>query len=405
MKAIDLVVAGLISNAAREAFAFSIAPFAPTSLRNVLQSSTSEWSVTDDWDDLSQENPRNSALTSNEIFHQDLAWKAAVQLEQQQSAKRPSISAEDQALQTTISQIMSDELEANDPIKDHIDYFEEELGREISLLVRCNESPEEMLTREGRMMPSALSLKEKNDPTQLVLWIENADNHGSMVDETRGIISMSWKMTPFFQKAVQDIFYQHASEQVMDCTAVASWMRQSLQDEQIGPHDGRVRSTISLHGTYGKGYLTLDNFYQLYLTAVVGTSPFLDADASYPYQTLERRQPSIQAVWRDIRNHGILSPNEVDFQQKFMEFRKTLDIHVNPDSEMMMDECEITDEVIQVSQTTDKEGKSSYELVELAQDRQSPIWMNDGNFGTSHFSKYGQSWSHYCSLTLFSSFH
>jgi hypothetical protein len=271
MKTIDLVVAGLISNAAQEAFAFSIAPFAPSSsrLRNVLQSSTSEWSVTDDWDNLSKENPRNSALTSNEIYCQDLAWKAAVQLEQQQSAKRPGISAEDQALQTTISQIMSDsdELETTEYVDDHSDYFEEELGREISLLVRCNESPDEMLTREGRLMPSALSSKEKDDPAQLVLWIENGDNNESIVDGTMGTSSMNWKMTAFFQKAVEDIFHQHAKEQVMDCTAVASWMRQSLHDEQIGPHDGRVRSTISLHGTYGKGYLTLENFRQLYLAA------------------------------------------------------------------------------------------------------------------------------------------
>ncbi|GAX24325.1 hypothetical protein FisN_4Lh440 [Fistulifera solaris] len=383
MKSIELVVAGLMSNAAQEAVAFSIAPFARSSydLRNVLQSSTSEWSVTDNWEDLSQENLRNSALTSNDIFHQDLAWKAAVQLEQQQSAK--SISAEeDQALQTTISQIMSDhdELEAYESINHHVDYFEEELGREISLLVRCNESPEEMLTREGRLMPSALSLKEKNDPAQLVVWIENGDNHDSMANGTKGTTSTNWKMTSFFQKAVEDIFFQHATEQVMDCTAVASWMRKSLQDEQIGPHDGRVRSTISLHGTYGKGFLTLDNFCQLYLAAVVGTSPFLDKDNSHPYQTLERRQSSIQAVWRDIRKHGIMSPNEEEFQQKFMEFRNTLDLHVDSDSEMIMDECEITDEVIHVSQTTDKEGRSSYELVELAQDRQSPLWMNDGNF-------------------------
>jgi hypothetical protein len=68
-----------------------------------------------------------------------------------------------------------------------------------------------------------------------------------------------------------------------------------------------------------------------------------------------------------------------------MEFRKTLDINVDPNSEMIMDECEITDEVIQISQTTDKEGKSSYELVELAPDRQSPLWMNDGNFGTFYY--------------------
>ena len=387
MTASIFILVGVIFAAAKQGNAFSVASSSPSSslLQRVLQSSTSEWSVTDDWDNMSKEDPRNSALDSSAIFHQDLAWKAAFQMEQhQRHAERPAVSAEDRALQATITNILSneeDEEGAVDTLNDHIDYFEEELGREISLLVRCNESPEEMLAREGRSMPSALSLKERNDPAQLVQWISD---DRSDEEKTKGTPTVNWKMTPFFQNAVESMFQQYAREQVMDNTAVASWMRQSLKDEQLGPHDGRVRSTISLHGTYGKGCLTLENFCQLYLSAVVGTSTVTEAEKSNPFQALDRRQSSIQAVWRDIRNHGFLSPNEKEFQRRFLEFRKTLDIHVDHDSEMIMNECEITDEVIQVSTTTDKEGKSSYELVELTQDRKSPLYMNEGHFGKSH---------------------
>lgn len=388
MKSSISLLAGVIFAATKQGNAFSVGSSSSPLMGTVLGSSTSEWSVTDDWNDLSRDNPRNSAPDSNEIYHQDLAWKAAVQLEQQQRpANEPSISAEEEFLQQTIRQILSED-DTVDNTNDPFDYFEEELGREISLLVRCNESPEEMLTREGRAMPSALSPQERNDPMQLVQWIGNQN----CTEDTTGTCKMNWKMTDFFQNAVENIFQQHANnEGVMDKAAVASWMRQSLQDKQVdgkrflGPHDGRVRSTISLHGTYGKGYLTLENFQQLYLTAVVGTNSIPKEEISDPFQALKSRQSSIQAVWRDLRNHGILSPKESEFQRKLEEIRNTLDIHVDPDSEMILNECEITDEVIQVSKTTDKEGKSSYELVALAQDHKSPLWMNDGSFGK--FSK------------------
>ena len=57
----------------------------------------------------------------------------------------------------------------------------------------------------------------------------------------------------------------------------------------------------------------------------------------------------------------------------------------SPGGLLFMDECEILDDAeFTASTTTDKQGKSSYERVELLQDGV-PIWMKDGEFGTSCF--------------------
>jgi hypothetical protein len=343
-----------------------------------------KWSVTDDWNGLSGENPRNTAPDSREIFNQDMAWRSAVEMQKQHDStddSKPVVtpSKDDVWLQDAISQIVLEDDSDSDVNNDDslsTDDFVESIGNEIAMLVRCNESPQDLLIQQGRAL-APLSTEERNDPAQLVVFVDD-DN--------------SWQATPFFQQAVATMFHKHSvddhdhDEQVLDAPAVASWMTKSLNGKKVvGPHDHRVTSTISLHGTFLKGYLTLGNFQDLYLKAVVGEISPTDGAVS-SFRALRRRATPIQAVWRDIRNNGILSPKEQErnILQEEINAKGELQISALPDDmavDMIMDECEILEETFEVSQGTDREGTSSHELVELARDHKTPIWVRDGEFG------------------------
>jgi hypothetical protein len=338
-----------------------------------------KWSVTDDWNSFSGENPRNTAPDSRDIFNQDMAWRAAFDMQKQYATDEKPVtpSKDDVWLQDAISQIVLEDDSDDDDDSLSTDDYVESIGNEIAMLVRCNESPQDLLIQQGRAL-APLSTEERNDPAQLVVFVDD-----------------SWQATPFFEQAVATMFHEHCisssiydgEQQVMDAPAVASWMTKSLNGEKVvGPHDRRVTSTISLHGTFRKGYLTMENFQDLYLKVVVGEISPTDGAAS-SFRPLRRRAAHIQAVWRDIWNHGILSPKEQERKklQEEINAKGELQISALPDDtavDMIMDECEILEETFEVSHGTDREGTSSHELVELAGDHQTPIWVRDGEFGT-----------------------
>lgn len=301
----------------------------------------SSWSVTDDWNGLSEaENSQSNSLFGNLI--------------QQVDSVDTNPSAEDQWLHQTIDAIQqvhrsddSIEMGPNDLSLS----FEDDMDNEIAMLVRCNQSPQSFLVQEGKTLPP-LTDEEKFHPSQLV---------ERFVDQ--------WVPTRFLERSVATVFETHATPlgtaevKIMGPKAVASWFQQCTQPTQaIGPHDQRVMNVLAAFSEYGTGYLTKDDMKRLYLKAIVA-----DESSSY-HDLIQRRSETIKAVWRDFRNHGIVPPCEAER----MELQKDL-MRSQPRSFQgtLMDECELAFE---------KQERSSHEMVELAYDNKTPLYINDGDF-------------------------
>jgi ferredoxin len=285
-----------------------------------------------------------------------------------------------------------------------------------------------MLIGLGRSIPE-LTHGQLNDVSQLV--------HKQDSDEVS-----EWVATIFLKEAVHTMFEQHATTltkingsietyKVFDAKAIASWMSTSLRPSAthksvyskyidttestiIGPHDRRIIETIAKYGTYGCNYLTEDELVKLYVTTIVGTTksnkntPTIDSVEVL--QTVQNQE--IVNVWRDIRNHNIISP--VELQHKIDLAQLYDDIGVSPpsqsssptlvssssattDSSTMLDECELIYENDieihhhQTSRTSDKQGRSSHELVQVITGTTSndenqrvatpiPLYIKDGTF-------------------------
>jgi len=321
----------------------------------------SSWSIADDWESLSAENPHNQ--DSADRFNQRQVQLAAAQMQEPQEPP----SKEAQWLNDAIRQIFqTQEAPAAEPELDE-ESFLDSMGNEIAMLVRCNQSPEDMLIQAGRALPP-LTDQERNDVSQLVSYQKE-----------------HFQATPFLKSAVSTMFQRHAlpllGKKVMDSAAVASWMRQSLgsDNKTVGPHDPRVAQTLSKYSAYGTGYLEESDLERLYLSTVVGDAKTV--------KELSRRQHEIEAVWRDIRSHGIQSPAEVEREKllhKIQEKYVAAAVEASPNT--LLDECEIVDDTIGTTWTKDDQGewqrtgRSSHELVELAFDKKTPLYMKDGDF-------------------------
>ena len=382
-----------------------------------------EWSIADDWNELSAENPLNSAPNSQDIFNQNIGQKATQSiLPDNHGEQMEEWSAEDRWVHDIIDQFQNPI--STSPLYDtgsskEDDFltknknFEEHMGDEIAMLVRCNESPEDMLVRAGRAVPE-LPEEQKMDASQLVIWRDSLGSH------EEGF----WEATPFLHQAVKTIFHLHAAddnqeEVTMDAKAVSRWMTQSLGDEldsyteragkdmtsfrqtktiKIGPHDSRVLKVISKYGTYGTGKINLQSFQQVYLDALTHMDTGMELKGSV--ETLHLRNGDhIRQVWRDFKNHGIVGPNE----QKWKEAHTQLEAQygslqeqtrkfLEKGSDIFMDECEILDYNYnppptpeQVAEGYDAKNhkyirKSSHEQVALAPDNQTPLYMEEGSF-------------------------
>ena len=292
--------------------------------------------------------------------------------------------------------------------------FLDDAGKEIALLVRCNESPESLLIEEGRAL-KPLTDDERYDPSQLI--IRNTNQQDQYVT------------TSFFDQTTSQIFYLYAQPKkispqlevaVMDAEAISNWMSVCL-NESVGKHDKRIQAIISRYGTYKSGYLESFQFHQLYLDAVLTGLSNIDqtekrpkwmtktqyGGSKSPFHRLNFKQPDLTSVWRDFKAHGIISPIEKQYHEKEKEIREKFSISSLQHSssvDQIMDECEILDWGSSSGNTANVEGKkkqssniknddidsdssSSYKLVELCTDKKTPKRLRDGSFGRSiHFS-------------------
>jgi ferredoxin len=343
-----------------------------------LPVSTRSWSVEDDWTRLSDAD--NAAPDSDEIYNQDIARKVAQEMDGDQRKELYKLSKEDEFIAEAVGTVHHHgwyiEPSPGDPALYDTSTeevtkmsFEDELGKEIAMLVRCNQFPEELLIGEGRAL-APLSQELLNDSSQL------------MKDTGDG----TYEQTAFFRQAVSAMFKEHAHHDnlaginLMDAIGTAQWLAKSLGKEEpfpISPHDRRVATTISRFSAYGTGYLTEDNFQNLYLSASAAS---LDGSSFKNKQTWKVKQPSIGSIWRDIRNHNILSPVEVERAAQVEAIRAQFGGNAAIDGLVVegMDECEIID--FKESAKPEWELKSSHELVKLSKDGKTPLWMRDGEF-------------------------
>ncbi len=346
----------------------------------------STWTESDDWSILSMENERNSSPDSESLYNQDLAWNTARDFEAITQGD-VIVSQEDAWIGSIVDEIHNSfaTLEEDHPPLYDSSFDEaatmtnaiDAMGNEIALLVRCNQHPEDLLIAEGRALPP-LTDAERNDVSQLVR-IDGEIIHA----------------TEFLKESISRIFHQHATANpvdgalCLDRIGVASWMTKSLKTEEgrVSAHDSRVLKTLSDFSSYGSGRLLEENLEDLYLTTIVGKKANERVSLK---RHLALRQPYVDAVWRDIRNHGILAPVEQE-RNRLKEAITVKSATSSSVSQTIMDECEILDWNYlendvggnSADRKTATKSKSSHKLVEMAPNTKTPLWMRDGDFGKS----------------------
>ena len=351
-----------------------------------------QWNEDDDWSSLSSE---NKAVDSFSIYNKDVLLDAANEMTKSaisdEYAKSDNYN-DDEYLVDVIDSIHMEFLEPNTPaLYDTVKYedfethvhsqsFWDEVGNEISLLVRCNESPHELLISEGRALP-LLTEEELYDFHQLV----NIHTHTNNSDEDPKSARIQLEPTAYFQNAIAQIFLAHAkkrktsdvnnsTEMIMDSSAIASWLSTCLR-EKIGRFDKRVIQILSKHGKYKSGVLTRENLQSLYLKSV-------GQELLHPVRRtiLKEKTQKRLSVWNDLIRHDIDPPvlNERKKLQaeidKVTGSSRSIDVPQKLSSSLFMDECEI------VWGENWEENKNHKETDVLSENKQ-----NDGHhFVTNH---------------------
>lgn len=366
------------------------------------------WGIGDNWDELwSTENDTPIIELSNENFYDDRKKWGSLE---SSSSYEPT--SEELLIEDAVDAIHQNQNPSDPPLYDTASSFEtfldseeflDEAGREISMLVRCNESPEALLIDQGRKL-KPLSDSERYDATLLVTL-----NHSKCNGDDSPQLCQHYTSTTFFNNSVDKMFHKYArppkvtketnkSLVVLDAQGISSWMSTCL-DDNVGSHNKRVRAVISRYGTYGTGYLSSSEFHQLYLDAVLSGLKS-QTDAQYfgakrsAYGRVKLNEPDISSVWRDLKKHGIFSPAEQEYNAKKAEIDSKLQRDAHRKDTDIFDECEILDwgslgsgvssgGIPQKKRDTSEKvpvERSSHKLVELANDNKTPNRLRDGEF-------------------------
>jgi len=263
------------------------------------------------------------------------------------------------------------------------DDFLDDLGKEIGLLVRCNEVPDNMNVEEGRALPD-LKDEHKYNIQQLVV-------QQSLPSKEKG--TSQYEPTEFFSNAIHEMFrhttkfskgLKKGQQLVLTKEAVAKWMARSLS-QTIGMYDRRVTATVAKYGS--AGVINQDQFTQLYMEAA--TSDMVEDQESLIRKKGMKRmnlvQPNFMNVWRDLETHGFIPPIVLErqrMQEKIDLELSTKEKKVTAYSDNFMDECEILEwgDNEHSSPRPSSRNKSSHELVELCTDNKTPKRLRDGDF-------------------------
>jgi len=200
------------------------------------------WGVGESWDSLSNEGDGVSAPLSPEEMNDPIG--RAVKILEQEAHKNDAQAYKMDFIDQAVETIQSFHGDPSDPplydttesLEKYVgsDQFAADADQEISLLLRCNKSPETFLVKEGRAL-FPLTKDERHDIAQLVLVSLEQDPN-------------TIEITDFVKDAVSKMFLQHAKTEeksnaiIMDRGCVAKWMTQSLGEGSISKHDKRVTS-------------------------------------------------------------------------------------------------------------------------------------------------------------------
>jgi len=358
---------------------------------------SSSWEIHDDWENLAEQQQNENNVDISSYFQdpaRDVARSIELEAEKQQEILGSlEMSVEDEYVSNTIDDIYAVNPDPNGPAlydtKESFDNyansdnFMDDLGKEIGLLVRCNEVPDNMNVEEGRALPE-LKDEHKYDVQQLIvqksLPIDKEDKS-------------QYEATEFFSNAILEMFrstskfskgLKKGESLVLTKEAAAKWMACCL-GEAVGTYDRRVTATVAKFGT--AGVINQDQFTQLYMEAA--TSDMLDDQESLIRREKMKRlklvQPNFMNVWRDLENHGFIPPIVVErqrMQDKIDLEINTKEMEVSTYSTNFMDECEILEwgDNEHSSPRPSSRNKSSHELVELCTDNKTPKRLRDGDF-------------------------
>jgi len=368
------------------------------------------WGPADDWENLAiqqqdqnnddflsffQDPARDVARSIEEGLELEAQQQMEIQLEQEEQEEAIKATAENEFVSDVIDSIHSAVWDPNGPAlydtKESFDKyansenFSDDLGKEIGLLVRCNEVPDNINIEEGRALPE-LKDEHKYAVEQLVTLKQPlSDKEGAN----------QYEATEFFSIAISKMFQyttrfskgrKEGQPPALTKEAVAKWMGRSL-GEKIGMYDRRVTATVARYGT--AGVIHKDQFTQLYMEAT--TSDMVEDPESWKRkESLKRMKlamPNFMNVWRDLENHGFSPPIVVERQKMQLlidaEF-ETKEEEVTTDNSFsnFMDECEILEwgDNEHSSPRESSRNKSSHELVEMCSDGKTPKRLRDGDF-------------------------
>jgi len=264
---------------------------------------------------------------------------------------------------------------------------------EIAFMIRCNQSPQQLLVSQGRAMPE-LTDREKYNPEFLLERTTTSSATAAAVTASAGgddpiILPLQPKATEYLERAVDKMFNAHSiddhanNEKVLDRKALSKWMTKCVssplkpsESYVIGPYDGSISATLSRYSTsHGSGRLTLSEFRALYLevtwsgyvhsiihreNADAGGEgqqhhPIIPSSAARagvlfagkPNTEKMLKGATLSLVWRDLEAHEIFSPAEEERVSTMMEMERlraeTTMITTNNDP-LLLDECELFDD-------------------------------------------------------------
>ena len=300
---------------------------------------------------------------------------------------------------------------------------------ELSFMIRCNQTPEQLLIEKGRALPE-LTDEMKYSVEYLLEKVSMAD-----LDQS---LKLRPKMTKFFRRGVKKMFDTHAVKEVstgtkiLDREALSKWMStciasplQTSSKYKVGAHDNSISVLLSRYSkTHGSGRLTYDEFNDLYLEVAwsgyvrdvrENKANYLSNDVSYKIPSADEgvlirgkkntehllKEASIELIWRDLEAYGCFSPAEEERIKLLEEITYSSSSFTPNNSDLLMDECELFDEyedrlarqtyysddnendMIGVERDwglVEKREKGSHKLVEMTTDGQVPKRIRDGQF-------------------------
>ena len=297
---------------------------------------------------------------------------------------------------------------------------------ELSFMIRCNQTPEQLLIEKGKALPELTD--EMKYSVEYLLEKVSMDQHLPL--------KLQPMMTKFFQRSVKKMFDTHSIKEVdtdtmiLDREALSKWMStcitsplQNSSKHKIGAHDNSISILLSRYSkTYGSGRLTYDEFNDLYLEVAwsgyvrdvrENKANYLSNDVSYKIPSADEgvlihgkqntehllKEASIDLIWRDLEAYGCFSPAEEERIKLLKEITYSSSFTTN-NSDLLMDECELFEEyedrlarqtysddnendMLGVERDwglVEKKEKGSHKLVEMTTNGQVPKRIRDGQF-------------------------